>query len=118
VRGNIPQIAFTYHSDNDIYGTCLNPWDHTRTCGGSSGGDSGLVAARCTPMGIGSDIGGSIRAPVHFCGVFGYKPSGLRTSLKGISVALPDNFTPFNHIAPSVGPVGRSVDDLITFFKV
>jgi len=53
----------------------LNPHDALRTCGGSSGGDAGLVAARCVPFALGTDIGGSIRCPAHFNGVYGFKPT-------------------------------------------
>jgi fatty acid amide hydrolase len=73
VRGNVPQMVFILHSYNNVYGCAKNPYDDTRTCGGSSGGDGGLVGARCVPLAIGSDIGGSLRGPAHFCGVYGYK---------------------------------------------
>lgn len=75
VRGNLPQAALSNHSDNPIWGPCLNVYNRTRTCGGSSGGDAGLVAARCVPMAIGSDVGSSIRIPASFCGISGFKPT-------------------------------------------
>jgi Asp-tRNA(Asn)/Glu-tRNA(Gln) amidotransferase A subunit family amidase len=62
-------------SINPIYGTARNPHDVNRSCGGSSGGDGGLVAAKCSPLGIGTDVGGSIRIPAAFCGVYGFKPT-------------------------------------------
>ena len=75
VRGNLPQIAFSIHSKNPIWGCAQNPHDLQRSCGGSSGGDAGLVAARCVPIAIGSDIGSSIRIPAAFNGVYGFKPT-------------------------------------------
>lgn len=61
----------TYETVNYIYGHCLNPWSKERTAGGSSGGESSLVASRCSPIGVGSDIGGSVRMPCHFTGLTG-----------------------------------------------
>ena len=75
IRGNVPQNVFILHTQNNIYGTALNPHDHTRTCAGSSGGDAGLVGSRCIPLSIGTDIGGSIRTPAAFSGVLGFKPT-------------------------------------------
>ena len=63
VRTNIPQIAFTYESTNSLWGRSVNPWNINRASGGSSGGEGALIAARGSPLGIGSDIGGSIRIP-------------------------------------------------------
>ena len=61
----------------------MNPLNTQRTCGGSSGGEAGLIVARCSPVGIGSDIGGSIRIPSEFCGIYGFKPTSGRISIKG-----------------------------------
>ena len=75
VRGNLPQFVFVGFTNNKIYGMALNPFDQERTCSGSSGGDTGLVAANCVPFGIGTDIGGSIRGPAAACGIIGFKPT-------------------------------------------
>lgn len=75
VRGNVPQLVFIMHTDNNIYGTSKNPHDNSRTCGGSSGGDAGLVSSKCIPLSVGTDIGGSIRGPSSFTGIFGFKPT-------------------------------------------
>lgn len=100
------------HTDNFVWGQSLNPFDKTRSCGGSSGGEGGIVAAQCAPLGIGTDIGGSIRVPCTFTGIRGFKPtSGRGSSLKTKS-ALKNNFTSFSHIKVAVGPLGKSVDDL------
>jgi len=63
------------HTDNFIWGRAKNFFDHDRSCGGSSGGDAGLVASRCVPLGIGSDIASSLRIPAHFNGIYTFKPT-------------------------------------------
>lgn len=73
-------------SDNAIFGRSDNPWDLGRTPGGSSGGEASLVASRCAPLAVGSDIGGSIRIPCHFTGTCGLKPTPERMSRKGMEV--------------------------------
>src|SRR6476661_1635686 len=80
---NVPFQLMDGQSYNDIYGTTNNPWDLTRTPGGSSGGTAAALAAGMGFLGIGSDIGGSIRAPAHCCGIFGHKPTLEVVSLRG-----------------------------------
>jgi Asp-tRNA(Asn)/Glu-tRNA(Gln) amidotransferase A subunit family amidase len=75
VRGNVPQFVYAGHTENRIFGCALNPYDKTRTCAGSSGGDGALVSAKCVPFAIGTDIGGSIRAPAACLGIIGFKPT-------------------------------------------
>jgi Asp-tRNA(Asn)/Glu-tRNA(Gln) amidotransferase A subunit family amidase len=82
-RGNVPQIMMIPESVNRIYGRSRNPWNLRRTPGGSSGGDGALVAMRCVPLAICSDVAGSIRIPAAFCGVTGFKPTSTRVSNKG-----------------------------------
>lgn len=82
-RGNVPQIMMLPESCNRIWGKSRNPWDLTRTPGGSSGGDGALVAMGCVPLAICSDVAGSIRIPAAFCGVVGFKPTSTRLSSKG-----------------------------------
>jgi len=64
-----------FRSYNEVYGTTNNPWDPSRGPGGSSGGSAAALAAGLVPLESGADIGGSLRAPAHFCGVFSHKPS-------------------------------------------
>lgn len=75
VRGNLPQYCMAGHTENRIFGRAMNPYDNDRTCGGSSGGDAGLVASKCVPFAVGSDIGGSIRCPAACNGTIGFKPT-------------------------------------------
>ena len=118
VRSNVPQALAWIETDNYIYGRSLNPWDTSRSTGGSSGGEGGLIASRASPLGIGTDSAGSIRVPCAFCGVYGYKPTAERVSELGIYSPLPHRHSPFGHLKMSVvGPMGRSVEDLILFMK-
>ena len=107
-KTNVPLWLADFQSYNDVYGTTNNPWDPQRAPGGSSGGSAAALASGMTALEIGSDIGGSIRNPAHFCGVFGHKPTwGL----------LP----PRGHATPGIlaqsdlsviGPLARSASDL------
>src|SRR5437764_8806209 len=74
-KTNVPLGLSDSQSYNDVYGTTNNPWDLTRTPGGSSGGSAAALAAGFVPLELGSDIGGSLRGPAHFCGVFSHKPT-------------------------------------------
>src|SRR5213080_5009462 len=74
-KTNVPLNLADWQSFNEVYGTTNNPWDLTCTPGGSSGGSAAALAAGFVPLELGSDIGGSLRAPAHFCGVFAHKPT-------------------------------------------
>jgi amidase len=74
-RSNVPSFSLRWFSDNDRYGRTLNPWDPTRTPGGSSGGAASAVASGMVPLAHGNDIGGSVRYPAHVCGVMGLRPT-------------------------------------------
>ncbi len=107
-KTNVPQLGILAESDNPVYGRTNNPWDWNRTPGGSSGGEAALIAAGGSPLGLGSDGGGSIRLPAHFCGICGFKPTGGRLPLLGhwLSTNWPaDSAQP--------GPMARCVDDLV-----
>ena len=106
------------HTENNIYGCSLNPYDKNRTCGGSSGGDAGLVSAKCVPLGIGTDVGGSIRGPASFCGIYGFKPTPMRMSLVGSKVPTEGNSLPQCKIIPTAGPLAYSVNDLVLTMEI
>ena len=91
-KTNVPFMLGDWQSFNAIYGTCGNPWDLTRTPGGSSGGSAAALAAGLTGLETGSDIGASIRNPAHYCGVFGHKPTWDVVSGRG--QALPGDHAP------------------------
>ncbi len=107
-KTNVPLNLIDWQSHNAIYGTTRNPWDLERSPGGSSGGASAALAAGLTALELGSDIGGSIRIPAHFCGVFGHRPT------PGIVPALDNERadTLIDNDLVTSGPLARSVADL------
>ncbi|MDA9520798.1 amidase [Bradyrhizobium sp. CCBAU 11434] len=110
-KTNIPIGLRDFQSYNEIYGTTKNPWDLGRSPGGSSGGCAAALAAGFGPLSIGSDIGGSIRVPAHFCGVFGHKPSLGLVPLRGYSLP-PAPPVPGQGDLAVVGPMARTAFDL------
>ncbi|HXJ79252.1 MAG TPA: amidase [Candidatus Methylomirabilis sp.] len=107
-KTNVPLYLADWQSFNAIYGTTNNPWDVSRSPGGSSGGSSAALAAGLTGLEAGSDIGSSIRNPAHFCGVYGHKPTWGIVPRTG--QALPWQTAPVD--IDVVGPLARSADDL------
>ena len=107
-KTNVPLNLGDFQSFNEIYGTTNNPWNLGRTPGGSSGGSSAALAAGLTGLEAGSDIGGSIRNPAHFCGIYGHKPTWGIVCDEGH--ALPGMFAPADIAV--VGPMARSAEDL------
>ncbi|WP_433996555.1 amidase [Bradyrhizobium iriomotense] len=110
-KTNIPIGLRDFQSYNEIYGATNNPWDLGRSPGGSSGGCGAALAAGFGPLSIGSDIGGSIRVPAHFCGVFGHKPSLGLVPLRGYSLP-PAPPVPGQGDLAVVGPMARTASDL------
>jgi len=117
VRTNVPQLLMLPESDNLVWGCALNPFDITRTPGGSSGGEAGLIAARGSPCGIGTDIGGSIRIPAHMCGICGFLPTVGRLSGQGCRIPRPGDRSGQMAIRASGGPMARCVADLHLLLK-
>ncbi len=113
-KTNVPLMLADWQSFNSIYGTCSNPWNLTRTPGGSSGGSAAALAAGLTGLETGSDIGASIRNPAHYCGVFGHKPTWEIVSGRGQS--LPGDHAPTDIAV--VGPLARSAMDLKLAFDL
>jgi len=113
-RTNLPDLLFAFESDNLIFGRTNNPHDHSRTSGGSSGGEAALIAACGSPFGLGSDAAGSVRLPAHYCGISSLKPTSGRLARTG-------------HIPPAggwlemvwqIGPMARRVEDLWTMMPI
>ena len=109
-KTNTPELAMDWQTHNPLFGTTCNPWDATRTPGGSSGGSAAAIAAGLSGLELGSDIGGSIRIPASWCGIFGHKPSwGIipeRGHIPGWPGALREDDINV------VGPLARSAADL------
>lgn len=115
---NVPVALSDWQSYNSIYGQTNNPWDVKRTPGGSSGGSAAGLAAGLGYLSVGSDIGGSIRVPSHFCGIFGHKPTldlvSMQGHIPGGNPGLPD----FSTLLAVGGPLARSAQDLLAALKV
>ena len=113
VKTNVPVLLMESETHNPLYGRTNNPWQLDRTPGGSSGGESALIAALGSPLGLGADIGGSLRLPSHNTGIATIKPTPYR---------LPwgDNLQPEwqDSIVPSCGPMARTVADVVAGFRV
>lgn len=111
-KTNTPEFMASYETDNFVTGRTNNPWDLERTPGGSSGGEAAAIAGACSPGGVGSDGGGSIRVPAHFCGIAGLKPTPGRIPTYGhrSTVTLPG--------IGVAGPMARWVSDVRLLFDV
>ena len=111
-KTNTPEFLSNYETDNFITGRTNNPWNLERTPGGSSGGEAAAIASFCSAGGIGTDGGGSIRIPAHFCGIVGLKPTPGRVSVVG-------HFPVINHpsgLMGVAGPMARSAEDVRLLF--
>ncbi|HEY1336071.1 MAG TPA: amidase, partial [Bryobacteraceae bacterium] len=113
-KTNLPDLLFSFESDNLLFGRTNNPYDLTRTSGGSSGGEAALIAACGTPMGLGSDAAGSVRLPAHFCGIAAIKPTSGRLPRTG-------HFPPAGGWIEAlwqIGPMARRVEDLVLMMRL
>lgn len=107
-KTNTPVLCFCQETDNKLYGRTNNPWNLSRTAGGSSGGEGSLLAAGGAAVGIGSDIGGSIRFPSHFNGIVGFKSGNKQVSQVG---SFPYVNIPQQERMLGIGAMGKSVRD-------
>jgi amidase len=116
-KTNVPVGLADWQSYNEIYGVTGNPFDLGRTPGGSSGGSSAALAAGYGPLSLGSDIGGSLRSPAHFCGVYAHKPTYALVPSRGHT---PPPFAPLplDRDLAVVGPMARSAGDLADLLDV
>ena len=113
-RTNLPDLLFAFETDNLLFGETRNPYDLTRTPGGSSGGEAALIAACGSPCGLGSDAAGSVRLPAAFCGIAGIKPTSGRLPRTG-------HFPPAGgwiEMLWQIGPMARRVEDLCTMMRL
>ena len=110
-KTNVPELCADFQTDSPIFGTTKNAWDERRTAGGSTGGGGVAVAARLSPLELGSDIGGSVRNPAHYNGIFSLKPTEWRVPGHGHVPDLP-GATRSTRYMGTFGPLARSVDDL------
>jgi fatty acid amide hydrolase len=113
-KTNLPQLMLMHETDNPLYGRTNNPWNLERTPGGSSGGEAAIIAAGGSPLGLGNDLGGSIRFPAHSCGICGIKPTTRRLT----NADVRDNLHGMEAILPQSGPLARSVEDLSLALRI
>ena len=116
-KTNMPEFAGDLQSFNEIVGTSNNPWDTKRTPGGSTGGGAACIAAGIGFLELGSDIGGSIRTPSHFCGIYGHKPTLNVVPMEG-HIPPPPGTMPTTPDLPVAGPMARSARDLALQLEV
>ena len=110
-KSNMPEFALWWETDNLVYGRTNNPWDIERTPGGSSGGEAAAIVSGMSPLGIGSDVGGSIREPANYCGTVGLKATHGRIPLTG---HWPETLLRFMH----VGPLATTIRDIGLSFNL
>ncbi len=113
-KSNTPEFTWSDETDNAVYGRTNNPYDLTRTPGGSSGGPVALVATGCSPFDVGSDTGNSIRMPAHYCGVAGLKATHGRIPKTGHAVSYRGIMESWTQL----GPLARTVDDLARLIPI
>ena len=113
-KTNTPELTLSFETDNAIYGRTNNPYDPTRTPGGSSGGAAAIVAAGGAPFDVGSDTAGSILLPAHFCGVAGIKPTSGRVPRTGHVISYGGIYDGLTNL----GPIARYVRDLHTILGI
>jgi amidase len=116
-KTNTPELAGDIQTNSALLGRANNPWNTDYTTGGSSGGEAAAVAAGLSPLGLGSDLGGSIRFPAHCCGILGLKATDHRTPLAGHIPELPGGLRTVRYMGV-VGPLARSVADLRLCFSL
>ena len=112
-RTNLSQTLLFVESRNPLFGQTANPWSSAHSPGGSSGGEGAAIAAGMSPLGVGTDIGGSIRVPAAFCGVCGIKPTLDRLPMQGYHSVLAGQ----EAVRGMGGPLARTVADLSLFFR-
>lgn len=109
-RTNCPNFGLRQHTESELYGLTKNPWDEKRTCGGSSGGEAVAIATGMSPLGLGNDIGGSLRNPAHCCGITSIKPTQYRVPRHSM---IPNENVPISFQLMAVeGVIAKRVEDL------
>lgn len=114
-KTNTPSLCFCQETDNKLYGRTNNAWNKAKTASGSSGGEAALIAVGGSPVGMSSDIGGSIRFPSHFNGVVGFKPGMEQVSHNG---SFPEMMEPLQRRMLGYGPIGKTVRDVQLVYNI
>ncbi len=118
---NVPEMGFWFETNNAVYGRTSNPYNLKKTAGGSTGGEAALIGSGCSTFGLGSDVGGSVRIPAFFCGIFGHKPTNRTIPHTGhyphTQESLP-KVTPENYTLTTSGPLAKKSRDLNVLMKI
>jgi amidase len=109
-RTNLPDVGLRVHTDSSLHGLTRNPWHPGRTTGGSSGGEASALASGMSPIGLGNDVGGSLRNPAHCCGIASIKPTTGR--VPGATVIPPEDLNIAFQIMLTDGPMARTIADV------
>uniref|UniRef100_A0A8C5WT32 Fatty-acid amide hydrolase 1 n=1 Tax=Laticauda laticaudata TaxID=8630 RepID=A0A8C5WT32_LATLA len=113
VKTNTSQAILNIDCGNTVFGQTLNPFNHKKSSGGSSGGEAALIGGGGSVLGIGTDVAASIRVPCGFCGICGFKPTGYRVSVKGVTTPVAG----MNSVISVTGPMAKDVDSLVLCMK-
>jgi fatty acid amide hydrolase len=113
-KTNVPQLMVWHECDNPVYGCTNSPYDLGRTPGGSTGGEAAAIASHCSPLGLGNDLGGSIRVPASWNGLYGFKPTSYRLTNVGTTGA----FRGLLVMVTQAGPLARTAEDCELMFQV
>jgi amidase len=116
VRTNLPDLGLRVHTDSALYGLTRNPWSQSRTAGGSSGGEASAIASGMSPLGLGNDIGGSLRNPAHCCGIASLKPTVGVVPMA--TMIPPEDLMIAAQLMVVEGPMARQVADVRAAFEV
>lgn len=116
-KTNLSVLAMDMQADNPIFGKTNNPWDITKTSGGSSGGCAVSLATGMSPLSFGNDLAGSLRIPAAYCGVYSFKPTFGVVSLKGIQIDPKEPVNGLNTLAVA-GPLAKNIDDLVLSLEI
>lgn len=111
---NVSELTMWIESYNKVYGRTKNPYDPSRTCGGSSGGEGAAIGSGMSPFGLGTDIGGSLRLPAFFCGITSHKPSGGLVTTEGQFPVTAGEAARYN----CTGPLARRTEDLMPLLRI
>eukprot|EP00811_Abedinium_folium_P010896 NODE_2007_length_2313_cov_7.493596.p1 GENE.NODE_2007_length_2313_cov_7.493596~~NODE_2007_length_2313_cov_7.493596.p1 ORF type:complete len:638 (-),score=133.38 NODE_2007_length_2313_cov_7.493596:270-2183(-) len=117
VRSTVPQLVYAMETKSDFWGVTRNPYDLSRTPYGTSGGDAVLLATACSPLGVGSDLGGSIRATCQACGVYGLRPTLGRFTQRGFARPVKNDTPGQQLIVGTMGPLSNCVEDLAAVIR-